>query len=144
MMFDVIIDRITPIENIENTDDDHDDDHDIIMILHNQVKNIAESFQNNILLMENINSIISTVNNLNPELDQISFVHDKNKIMILSNNTEVSGSKQGNEIVLTPTNFDLSIFNKDELIEILEYINSVVTDARFDYLQDIITREITK
>ena len=93
---------------------------------------------------------------IQPDMDVGNYVHDIVKEWLFysddddddddnnNNNNNNNILKQGNEIILTPTNFDLSIFNRDELIEILDYINSVVTDDRFTYLQNEITKEISK
>ena len=64
--------------------------------------------------------------------------------MIEDSSTKKVSLKRGNEIILTTKNFNLSIFTREELIEILEYLDEIVTDDRFDYLRRNITSEIVQ
>jgi len=50
--------------------------------------------------------------------------------------------KNGKKIILTNRNFDLSEFNHEELLEILRFLDIVITDDRYDYLRSEISKEI--
>ncbi len=43
---------------------------------------------------------------------------------------------------MTKTNFDISIFTRDELIEILRFLDITVTDNSYDYLRSEISKQI--
>jgi len=67
------------------------------------------------------------------------------KIVILSNNNEKKHLifKNGKKIVLTKKLFDLSVFTHDELVEILQFLDLIITDDSYDYLRSEIAKQIT-
>lgn len=52
--------------------------------------------------------------------------------------------KNGNKIILTNKCFDFSQFSKEELIEILHFLETKIKDSSYDYLRTEITKYIGK
>lgn len=50
--------------------------------------------------------------------------------------------KNGKKILLSPSNFDLSLFTYDELIEILRILDIVISDNKYDFLRSQIAKHI--
>lgn len=50
--------------------------------------------------------------------------------------------ENGEKIVMTKTNFDLSNFNHSELLEILRFLDITISDNSYDYLRCQIVEEI--
>ena len=138
----IIVDK-TPTPEITST----------VNNLHEQLSRIVTTINNNKIPYIELNSMISSLNSIS------SYYNIKNEIppitKPLSGIIVVSPEgeppipltlKNKNHIILTTRNFDLSIFTRDELVEILEQIDKIsnITDDRFDYLRNKITKEITK
>ena len=68
-----------------------------------------------------------------PETDPIIITQREKTPLILKNNRK---------IILTDSNFDLSNFTCDELIEILRVLDVVVIDNRYDILRSEIAKQI--
>ena len=66
------------------------------------------------------------------------------KILVLTNKDEKKPLcfQNGKKIVMTKTNFDISNFTYDELIEILRFLDITITDNSYDYLRTEITKQI--
>ena len=138
----IIVDK-TPTPEITST----------VNNLHEQLSRIVTTINNNKIPHIELNSMISSLNSIS------SYYNIKNEIppitKPLSGIIVVSPEgeppipltlKNKNQIILTTRNFDLSIFTRNELMEILEQIDKIanITDDRFDYLRNKITKEITK
>lgn len=134
----IVIDK-TPTPEIRST----------VNGLHEQLYRIAKSIKSNKIPYIEINSIIDNFNSISDyygidkTIDLIT--EPVSGVIIVSPEGEPPISlslKTGNDIVLTTRNFDLSIFTRNELIEILEHIDKIVSDNRFDQLRNQITKEI--
>ncbi len=116
-----------------------------------QVEQIIVSIRNGSVPCIELNSIISSINDLSEYYELGSGIdlitQPSSGILIISPYSDISiplTLKSGNKITLTTRNFNLSNFTKAELIEILETIETLVSDNRYDNLRAEITREITK
>ena len=78
--------------------------------------------------------------------EEITFqnVDINDEILVLSNKEEKIPLcfKNGKKIVMTKKNFDISLFTYDELLEILRFLDIIVTDNSYDYLRSEITKQI--
>ena len=122
-----------------------------VKALNEQINRIVTSINKTEIPYIELNSIIKCVNdlsnyyNLNCDIQPIE--KPGSGLLIISPRQETFiplSLKSGNQIMLTTRNFDLSIFTKPELIEILEGINAIVTDDRYDTLRTKITKEISE
>lgn len=136
----IVIDK-TPSSDIKLT----------IKILHDQISRIVKTVEMNEIPHIELNKLISSLNDIsdyyninskiNPLLKHVSGVIIVSPVQDQSIHLTL---KKGNSIILTTNNFDLSIFTRSELIEILEHIDRLVSDDRFDRLRREITKEILK
>ncbi len=119
--------------------------------LHHQISRIVSAINRNEIPSIELNSIIRTVNNLSeyygldPDIKPIE--KPSSGLLIVSPSEETSiplTLKSGNQILLTTRNFDLGVFTREELIEILEVLDNITTDDRYDEIRAKITEEITK
>ena len=90
--------------------------------------------------LEDINEDFEIEDDL--KLEDIDINH---KIVVLSNSNEKKQLifKNGKKIILTKKLFDLSVFTHDELVEILQFLDLIITDDSYDYLRSEITKQIT-
>lgn len=119
--------------------------------LNYQINRIVNIFNKKEIPCIELNSIIKCINdlsnyyNLNQNINTIDKIGSG--LIIISPDKEVSipiNLKSGNQILLSTRNFDISIFARSELIEILESIESIIEDDRYDDLRTKITEKITK
>ena len=119
--------------------------------LHRQISRIVSTIEKDEIPYIELNSIISSLNSISQyyNIDHEINLIDKPVSGVIAISPEGDPSipltlKTGNEIILTTRNFDLTIFTKSELIELLEHIDNIVSDDRFDYLRKEITKEMLK
>jgi len=96
-----------------------------------------------------LNTMIRTVNYLSDYYqlgEKIPIINKPSSgLLIISPHEDISIAltlKSGDKVLLTTRNFNLSIFTRSELIEILEGIDKLVIDDRYDTLRARITKEI--
>lgn len=119
--------------------------------IRDQVDRIVSTINRGDIPYLELNDIIGSINDLS---EYYGLGSDVNRIdvpssglLIISPYKEIAiplTLKSGNTITLTTRNFNLSIFTKSELVEILEVIDTLVIDDRYDHLRAKITEEITK
>ena len=91
----------------------------------------------------------NSVNNISEyyNLDKIKIIENPSSgLIIISPKEDISiplTLKSGNEILLTTRNFNISLFTKSELIEILEILETISIDNRYDQIRSDITYEIS-
>lgn len=120
-----------------------------VKILHDQISKITNSIKSDKLPFIELNTIINSLNDISSYYNITEKIKNIKKessgvILIETSLAKNISLKSGNEIILTTKNFNLSIFTREELIEILEYLDEIVTDDRFDYLRRNITSEIVQ
>ena len=119
----------------------------MIINLRTELSNIVNTIKNNNVPYININSIIRITNEIlkSHDLEDIpTITNPSSGLVIISDNDQSIPLtlKNGNKVLLTTNNYDLSIFTREELIEILEGIDKLVIDDRFDILRTNIVKEI--
>lgn len=122
---------------------------DSIRIMRDQIDRISNTINNNNIPCIELNNIISTVNNLAnyynlPLINTIDQPYSG--IISISSQSEMVipvTLKTGNQITLTTHNFNLSLFTKEELTEILEIINAMALNDKYEFLCTEIIREIS-
>ena len=107
-----------------------------------QIKNISDTVNRNEIPYIELNQIIEDINKISdysiPKINQ-----SLTGIIVLSPDGYLNipiSLKSGNEIILTTRNYNLSIFTKEELIEILQHLDGY--DC-FDQLKTDIVKEIS-
>lgn len=129
--------------------------------LHHQMDTILQTVRNKQIPLIEINSMVKEINTLSEHLIGQEGQKDRKDqpIPLKPINTALSGVlvvspegsvpipltlKKGNEIILTTRNFNLTIFTRDELVEILEYIEKVTPNDAFISLRREIIKQIVK
>jgi hypothetical protein len=119
--------------------------------LTSQVNHIVDIINNSGIPYVELNNIIKSVNTLSEYYSLNNYIQPINQcysgLLVISPYGDRSipiSLKTGNTIKLTTRNYDLSLFSRDELLEILETIDSLVSDDRYDNLRSDITKEISK
>lgn len=115
--------------------------------LRTQLSNIVNNVQQDKVPKIDLNSLINSVNNLSQEynIEPIKTIDKPSSgLVVISDCDSVIplSLKSGNHILLTTNNYNLTIFTKEELVEILQTIDKLVTDDRYDNLRADITKEI--
>lgn len=134
----IVIDK-TPTEEISS----------IVKNLKEELDKISSTIMNGNVPVIRLNDMIKSVNNLTEYYDIGDKVDMIDKpvsglISISPNGDTIVPMtlKSGNEIIITTEHFNLSLFTTNELIEILENIEAVMIDNRYDNVRNNITREI--
>jgi hypothetical protein len=115
-----------------------------------QISDIVKAIKEGEIPCLELNRIIQNINNMSNYYDigePLEHIHNSSSGLISISSNEYSTPlilKTGNIIYLTTRNFNLSLFTRDELIEILERIDEMVIDNRFDYLRNKIISEISE
>ena len=108
------------------------------ILLEKQMKDIAESKSVPIIDLNLWTDFIKTFNtHYSRENVEHSLDHLKNQIAILSPESDdlpISLSS-GKKTVITSHNFNLTNFTREELIEILRFLDVIVKDNKYDYLR---------
>ncbi len=120
-----------------------------VKTLKQQLTQIVTMLQNRDVPYIELNTMIRTVNDLSEYYqlgDMIPIINKPSSALLVISPTEdlsiALTLKSGNKVLLTTRNFNLSIFTRSELIEILECIDKLVIDDRYDTLRARITKEI--
>lgn len=114
----------------------------------NEISNIYKSISNNKTPVLNINLIKDFLTNISPYfLSQINLQNTniEGVITILSDTKTEDNSlilKNGKKIHITSRNPDFTGFNYNELIEILRFFDTLVSDSSLDYLRTEIVKQI--
>ena len=119
-----------------------------------QINSIVETIERDEIPYIQLNGLINRVNDLVEYYgigDSIPTINKPSSGLISispnGNNSIPLILKSGNRITLTTRNFNLTMFTRDELIEILEVIDAMTTietNQKYEYLRTKITEEITK
>lgn len=113
------------------------------------IHNISDTINRDEIPYIEFNGIIEKVNdlvnyyNIGPAIPTID--KPSTGLISISPNGDTSVPltlKSGNKITITSRNFNLTMFTKSELIEILEMLDHIITDDRYDDLRTKITTEI--
>ena len=103
------------------------------------------------ILINFLNNILFLLNETKDEIRELTLqkliLQDINgKILVLSDEEKSNKIplifKNGKKIILTNSNFDFSLFNYDELIEILRVLDIIITDNKYDVLRTEISKHI--
>lgn len=118
--------------------------------LYNETLAIKNSLDKTEIATFDVTILINFLNNilflLNETKDEIKTSDINGKILVLSDEEKSNKIplifKNGKKIILTNSNFDFSLFNYDELIEILRVLDIIVTDNKYDVLRTEISKHI--
>jgi hypothetical protein len=163
---DQLITRVNKINNTSNEQYEKIDDvpTDLIVIdrtpsdviirsvylLKTQLRQIVSMLEQKCVPYIELNSIISSVNELSEYYklgDEIPVINKPSSgLIVISPEKETAINltlKSGNELILTTRNLDLTNFTRSELVEILEYIDKLIIDDRYDTIRTKISKEIS-
>jgi len=127
-----------------------------ILDLKTQISDIIKTIKVGDIPCIELNRTIQTINNMtnyynmsnDNNNEPLEYIQSSSSGLISISSNESSTVplilKTGNSIYLTSRNFNLTLFNTEELIEILERIDEMIIDDRFDYLRNKITSEIAE
>jgi hypothetical protein len=113
----------------------------------NELNSIYNSLKEDLIPTCNLNIFIDFINNFSETIknkEKIDKIDLDNQILILNEDKEKHNLclKKGKRIILTKRNFDLSPFNRDELMEILRFLDLIIKDKSYDYLRKEIVSQI--
>lgn len=120
--------------------------------IYDSFNQMISSARDNQTITFNINSIISSINSLNSALGLkhpplSSLPNDTSYNSIAYTNTIPSNLpiplSSGDKVVLPLCNADLKQFDRNVLLEILEYLDNL-SDRKYDYLRTCITKELAQ
>lgn len=113
----------------------------------NELSSICDLLEKDSIPTFNLNIFINFINlfskMINKEIN-IEKIEISNQLLFLSEDEKKHNLslKNGKKIVLSKRNFDLSSFTYDELVEILRFLDLVISDNSYDYLRKEIVLQI--
>lgn len=113
-----------------------------------ELANVYKSISDNKTPVLNLNLLKIFLQNISPYFSSLPIFEQNSKIdgivVILSENDESSQLilKNGRKVIITSRNADFTDFNYNELIEILRFFDTIVSDNSLDYLRTEITKQI--
>ena len=115
----------------------------------NEISAIYKSISNNKIPILNLHTIKDFLKNISPYFLSTSFDEDINiegVITILSSQSKDEDNslilKNGRRVTITARNCDFTDFSYNELIEILRFFDTLVSDSSLDYLRTEIVKQI--